>query len=156
LCSEPVEGYSEWQRIVSIDPAALVVAWSVHDTLYELLTRLSERPQQVMVARYGPVAIGCFAAGVLALGGVAVGLAVLAGVALKGIALGGLAIGIGLAVGWAALSLGYAIGGLASEESFPLNRVEKIVEVGWMCLAGEPPHGPLSVLPSVVHGLHVD
>jgi RNA polymerase sigma factor (sigma-70 family) len=53
LCSEPIEGYSEWQRIASIDPAALVVAWSVHDTLYELLTRLSERLQQTVIARYG-------------------------------------------------------------------------------------------------------
>ncbi len=51
--SEPVEAYSDWQRIAGIDPAALAVAWSVHDTLHELVTRLSERLQRVIVARYG-------------------------------------------------------------------------------------------------------
>ena len=53
LCSDPIEGYSEWQHKASIDPATLVVAWSIHDALYELFTRLSERLQQVIVARYG-------------------------------------------------------------------------------------------------------
>jgi RNA polymerase sigma factor (sigma-70 family) len=48
-----VAAYSEWQRIASVDPAALGVAWSVHDTLHELVTRLSERLRQVIVARYG-------------------------------------------------------------------------------------------------------
>ena len=48
-----VEECSEWQRTASVDPAALEVAWSVHDTLHELVTRLSERLQQIMVARYG-------------------------------------------------------------------------------------------------------
>jgi RNA polymerase sigma factor (sigma-70 family) len=51
--SEPVEGYSEWQGIAGIDPAALAVAQSVHDTLHELVTRLSQRLQQIIVARYG-------------------------------------------------------------------------------------------------------
>jgi DNA-directed RNA polymerase specialized sigma24 family protein len=51
--SEPVEAYSEWQGIARIDPAALAVAWSVHDTLHELVTRLSQRLQQIVVARYG-------------------------------------------------------------------------------------------------------
>jgi RNA polymerase sigma factor (sigma-70 family) len=51
--NEPLEAYSEWQRIASVDPATLEVAWSVHDTLYELVTRLSERLQQIIVARYG-------------------------------------------------------------------------------------------------------
>jgi RNA polymerase nonessential primary-like sigma factor len=50
---EHVEGYSEWQRIASIDPAVLDVAWSVHDTLHELVTRLSGRLRQIMVTRYG-------------------------------------------------------------------------------------------------------
>ena len=50
---EPVEVYSEWQRIASIDPAVLDVAWSVHDTLHELVTRLSRRLRQIMVTRYG-------------------------------------------------------------------------------------------------------
>jgi RNA polymerase sigma factor (sigma-70 family) len=48
-----VAAYSEWQRIAGVDPAALGVAWSVHDTLHELVTRLSERLRQVIVARYG-------------------------------------------------------------------------------------------------------
>lgn len=47
------ETYSEWQRIASIDPAALEVAWLVHDTLHALVTRLSERLQQLIVVRYG-------------------------------------------------------------------------------------------------------
>jgi RNA polymerase sigma factor (sigma-70 family) len=51
--SESVEAYSEWQHIASADPAALEAAWSVHDTLHELVTRLSERLQRVIVARYG-------------------------------------------------------------------------------------------------------
>ena len=50
---EPVEAYSEWQRIASVDPAVIDVAWSVHGALHELVTRLSERLQQVIVARYG-------------------------------------------------------------------------------------------------------
>jgi RNA polymerase sigma factor (sigma-70 family) len=50
---DPVETYSEGQRIASVDPAALAVACSVHDTLHELVTRLAERLQQVIVARYG-------------------------------------------------------------------------------------------------------
>jgi RNA polymerase sigma factor (sigma-70 family) len=53
LRRESVEVYSEWQRIAHIDPAALAVAWSVHDTLHELVTRLSERLQQTVVTRYG-------------------------------------------------------------------------------------------------------
>jgi len=50
---EHVEAYSEWQCIASIDPATLAVAWSMHDALHELVTRLSKRLQQVVVARYG-------------------------------------------------------------------------------------------------------
>jgi RNA polymerase sigma factor (sigma-70 family) len=46
-------GCSEWQRIASADPAAIDAAWSVHDTLHELVARLSERLQYVIVARYG-------------------------------------------------------------------------------------------------------
>jgi RNA polymerase sigma factor (sigma-70 family) len=51
--SKPLVAYSEWQHIASADPAALEAAWSVHDTLYESVTRLSERLQQVIVTRYG-------------------------------------------------------------------------------------------------------
>jgi RNA polymerase sigma factor (sigma-70 family) len=50
---ESVEAYSTWQRMASIDPATLAVAWSVHDTLHELVTRLSERLRRIIVARYG-------------------------------------------------------------------------------------------------------
>jgi RNA polymerase sigma factor (sigma-70 family) len=53
LCKAHVEAYSEWQRIASVDPAVIDVAWSVHDTLHELVTRLSDRLQQIIVARYG-------------------------------------------------------------------------------------------------------
>ena len=49
--SEPVEAYSEEQHIASLDPAALEVVWSVHDTLHGLVTRLSERLQQVIVGQ---------------------------------------------------------------------------------------------------------
>jgi RNA polymerase sigma factor (sigma-70 family) len=51
--SEPLVAYSEWQHMASTDPAALEAAWSVHDTLHESVTRLSERLQRVIVARYG-------------------------------------------------------------------------------------------------------
>ena len=51
--SESLVAYSEWQHIASADPAALEAAWSVHDTVHELVTRLSERLQRVIVARYG-------------------------------------------------------------------------------------------------------
>ena len=44
---------SEWQRIGSVDPAAMDVAWSVHDTVHKLVARLSERLQRIIVARYG-------------------------------------------------------------------------------------------------------
>ncbi len=47
------EGCSEWQRMASVDPAAIDASWSVHDTLHELVTRLSERLQRIIVARYG-------------------------------------------------------------------------------------------------------
>jgi RNA polymerase sigma factor (sigma-70 family) len=50
---EPIEAYSEWQRIASVDPAVLAVAWSVHNMLQELVTRLSKRLQRIIVARYG-------------------------------------------------------------------------------------------------------
>jgi RNA polymerase sigma factor (sigma-70 family) len=50
---DPVEMYSEWQRIARVDPAALAVACSVHDILYELVTRLPQRLQRIIVARYG-------------------------------------------------------------------------------------------------------
>ena len=50
---EQVAAQAEWQRIASVDPAALEVAWSVHDTLHELVTRMSERLQQIIVVRYG-------------------------------------------------------------------------------------------------------
>ena len=50
---EPVEEYFEWQCMASVDPAALAVTWSVHDALYEMLARLSEQLQQIIVARYG-------------------------------------------------------------------------------------------------------
>jgi len=52
-CREPLVAYSEWQHLASADPAALEAAWSVHDTLHESVTRLSERLQCVIVARYG-------------------------------------------------------------------------------------------------------
>ena len=51
--SEPLVAYSEWQHLASADPAALEAAWSVHDTLLDSVTRLSERLQRVIVARYG-------------------------------------------------------------------------------------------------------
>jgi len=51
--SEPLVAYSEWQHLASADPAALEAAWSVHDTLHDSVTRLSERLQRVIVARYG-------------------------------------------------------------------------------------------------------
>ena len=44
---------SEWQRMASVDPAAIDVAWSVHDTVHELVARLPERLQRIIVARYG-------------------------------------------------------------------------------------------------------
>jgi RNA polymerase sigma factor (sigma-70 family) len=50
---ESIEAYSEWQRIASIDPAVIDVARSVHAALHKLVTRLPERLQQLMVARYG-------------------------------------------------------------------------------------------------------
>jgi RNA polymerase sigma factor (sigma-70 family) len=53
LRSEPVEAYSEWRHVASLDPAALEAARSVHDALHELVTRLSERLQQIIVTRYG-------------------------------------------------------------------------------------------------------
>ena len=53
LSDEPEAVPSEGQRMASIDPAVLVVAWLVQDTLQELVTRLSERLQRIIVARYG-------------------------------------------------------------------------------------------------------
>jgi RNA polymerase sigma factor (sigma-70 family) len=53
MCIEPVEVYSEWQRIAEVDPAVMEAAWSVHDALHALVTRLSERLQRVVIARYG-------------------------------------------------------------------------------------------------------
>jgi RNA polymerase sigma factor (sigma-70 family) len=50
---EQVAAQVEWQGIASVDPAGLEVAWSVHDTLHELVARMSERLQQIIVARYG-------------------------------------------------------------------------------------------------------
>ena len=51
--NEPDEAYSERQRMASIDPAVLADAWLIQDTLQELVTRLTERLQQIIVARYG-------------------------------------------------------------------------------------------------------
>jgi RNA polymerase sigma factor (sigma-70 family) len=51
--NEPDEMHSEWQRIASMDPAILADVWLVQDTLHELVTRLSKRMQQIIVARYG-------------------------------------------------------------------------------------------------------
>jgi RNA polymerase sigma factor (sigma-70 family) len=53
LRREPVEAYSEWRQMDSLDPAALEAAASVHDTLHEWVTRLPERLQQIIVTRYG-------------------------------------------------------------------------------------------------------
>jgi RNA polymerase sigma factor (sigma-70 family) len=53
LRRESIEACSEWQRIARVDPAALAIACSVHDTLYELVTRLPQRLQRIIVARYG-------------------------------------------------------------------------------------------------------
>jgi RNA polymerase primary sigma factor len=39
--------------MASIDPAVLVVAWLVQNTLQELVTRLSKRLRQIIVGRYG-------------------------------------------------------------------------------------------------------
>ena len=50
---EPDEVHSEWQHIASIDPAILADVGLVQDTLQALVTRLSERLQQIVVARYG-------------------------------------------------------------------------------------------------------
>ena len=52
-CSIHAAGCSEWQRIANANPAAIDAAWSVHDALHELVGRLSERLQQVVVSRYG-------------------------------------------------------------------------------------------------------
>jgi len=51
--TEHAEAHSAWQRMARVDPATLAVAWSVHDTLHELASRLSERLRQIIVARYG-------------------------------------------------------------------------------------------------------
>jgi RNA polymerase sigma factor (sigma-70 family) len=51
-CAPRAAGCSGWQRTASTNPAAINVAWAVHDALYELVARLSERLQQVIVARY--------------------------------------------------------------------------------------------------------
>lgn len=59
LRSEPVEAYSEWRQVASLDPAALEAARSVHDALHEMVTRLSERLQQIIVTRYGLDGQGC-------------------------------------------------------------------------------------------------
>jgi RNA polymerase sigma factor (sigma-70 family) len=45
--------YSEWRCVASANPAAIDSARSVHDALCELVARLSERLQQVIVVRYG-------------------------------------------------------------------------------------------------------
>ena len=44
---------SEWQSAACVDPARLSVAWSVHDTLHELVTQLPQRLREIIVARYG-------------------------------------------------------------------------------------------------------
>ena len=51
--NEPDAVHSEWQRMASIDPAVLAVAWLVQNMLQELVTRLSKRLRQIIVARYG-------------------------------------------------------------------------------------------------------
>lgn len=44
---------SQWQRMACIDPATIVVAWTVHCTLHALVARLAERLRSIIVARYG-------------------------------------------------------------------------------------------------------
>jgi RNA polymerase sigma factor (sigma-70 family) len=44
---------SEWHLGACVDPARFSVAWSVHDTLHELVTQLPQRLRAVIVARYG-------------------------------------------------------------------------------------------------------
>lgn len=44
---------SEWLLVACVDPAAIVLSWSVHDTLHDLVTRLPQRLRDMIVARYG-------------------------------------------------------------------------------------------------------
>jgi RNA polymerase sigma factor (sigma-70 family) len=53
VCNPHAAECSEWQRLASANPAAIDCARTVRDALYELVARLSERLQQVIVARYG-------------------------------------------------------------------------------------------------------
>jgi RNA polymerase sigma factor (sigma-70 family) len=44
---------SEWHLVACVDPATMDRAWSVYDTLHELVADLPQRLRQIMVARYG-------------------------------------------------------------------------------------------------------
>jgi RNA polymerase sigma factor (sigma-70 family) len=47
------DGCSEWLLVACVDPATMAMAWSVYDTLHELVTGLPPRLHEIMVARYG-------------------------------------------------------------------------------------------------------
>jgi RNA polymerase sigma factor (sigma-70 family) len=47
------ERCSEWLSMACVDPATIDMAWSVHDTVHDLVTRLPERLRYIIVARYG-------------------------------------------------------------------------------------------------------
>jgi RNA polymerase sigma factor (sigma-70 family) len=52
--AEPDMGWcSEWLVVGCIDPATMDMAWSVHDTLHDLVTGLPQRLREIVVARYG-------------------------------------------------------------------------------------------------------
>ncbi len=52
--ADPDMGWcSEWLLIACVDPATMDMAWSVHDTLHDLVTHLPQRLREIISARYG-------------------------------------------------------------------------------------------------------
>lgn len=52
--AEPDMGWcSEWLVVACVDPATMDMAWSVYDTLHDLVTGLPHRLREIMIARYG-------------------------------------------------------------------------------------------------------
>jgi RNA polymerase sigma factor (sigma-70 family) len=52
--TEPDVGWcSEWLLVACVDPATMDMAWSVHDTVHDLVTGLPQRLREIVVARYG-------------------------------------------------------------------------------------------------------
>jgi RNA polymerase sigma factor (sigma-70 family) len=47
------EGQAQWQTVARTDPETVVAARAAHDALHTLVTRLPERLQSIIVARYG-------------------------------------------------------------------------------------------------------